>query len=81
MSAGEQATIPDFYLNDDPEHDDRPGTPKCVPNKVDGRLLAVLRNIPREEVIKACESTGHPSLWLGPGYRYRCVCGEEMYHD
>ena len=75
------ADVPDFYLKDGAKHEDRAGEPKCVPNAVDDQILAILRNIPREEVIKACEKTGHRSFWLGPGYRYRCFCGEQLYKD
>jgi len=72
--------IPD-YLKDDPEHADRPGTPKCTPHNLDERVLAILSEIPREQIIAACNKTGHTSFWLGPGYRYRCFCGEVWYND
>jgi len=75
------ADVPEFYLKDDAKHEDREGVAKCVPNAVDSRILEVLRRIPRREVIRACEQTGHHSFWLGPGYRYRCVCGEALYKD
>lgn len=74
-------TLPDFYLKNDPDHEDRPGTPKCVPREIDGRVRDILERIPREAVIKACKETGHVSFWLGSGYRYRCFCGEMLYKD
>ena len=65
----------------DPAHADRPGTPPCRPAVVPKPILDLLERIPEEQVTAACDGMGHPSFWLGPGYRYRCVCGEVTYKD
>lgn len=65
----------------DPEHRDRAGEPPCLPTPVPEEILVVLRNIPREQLVRACDAAGHPSFWLKAGYRYACVCGEMCFHD
>lgn len=68
------------FIND-PEHGDRPGTPKCIPCELPETLLEFLRALPESVVKQTCSSIGHPSLFLGPGYRYKCICDDYWYHD
>jgi hypothetical protein len=65
----------------DPEHCDRTGTPKCIPLELPEPLLEFLYSLPDSVVKQTCGSIGHPSMFLGPGYRYKCICDECWYHD
>jgi hypothetical protein len=73
-------SISDRFVNH-AEHRDKSGEPECNPPEVPKLILDLLEIIPHEEVSAACDIMGHPSFWLGPGYRYFCVCGEFAYHD
>jgi hypothetical protein len=64
-----------------PWHTDKPGERPCRPEAVPRLVVELLEVIPHEAVASACGTLGHPSFWLRPGYRYRCVCGEISYKD
>ena len=62
-------------------HQDKPGERQCTPFAVPEALLYVIEHMPRRLLVKLCGEQGHPSFWLGLGYRYYCLCGKMTYHD
>jgi hypothetical protein len=70
-----------FRFRHHPEHVDRPREPPCAALAVPEVVLEFVRALPRAARVRACDAIGHPSFWLGPGYRYVCFCGEITYHD
>jgi len=64
-----------------PLHEDKPGEPTCRPPAVPKLIVELLERIPHEEVAKACDAMGSPAFWVGPGFRYRCICGALTYKD
>jgi hypothetical protein len=44
-------------------------------------VLDFLGALPVPILERTCGQIGHPSFWLAPGFRYRCLCGEFVYHD
>ena len=61
-------------------HRDKNGE-RCKPPRVPSVLREFLRALPESVLEDTCEHLGHPSFWLGPGYRYRCICDQVTYHD
>lgn len=53
----------------------------CKPPRVPSILRDFLQALPESVLEKTCGQLGHPSFWLGPGFRYRCVCNQIWYHD
>ena len=62
-----------------PLHADKPGELACTGPEVPKLIIELLERIPHEEVAAACDAMGSPSFWLGPGARWRCICGEITY--
>ena len=65
----------------DPEHRTKRGEGRAQAPKVPEILLDLLHALPPTILETTCGELGHPSFWLAPGFRYRCLCEEVVYHD